>query len=104
MGKVNLHDTIDAEVWVQEWLSAVEKNPSIPTDGGAMLSWFANALMAGYDHAVNEYRAEEEIDCDTLSVNIVYVDVSCPHCGTHFWGLRETHNRCAYCGKLVKWH
>ncbi len=49
--KVNLHDTFDAVIWTQEWLKTIEKNPSIPTDEGAMIGWFANAIMAGYDHA-----------------------------------------------------
>jgi len=54
MEEVNLHD---AKVWVQEWMKAIEKNPSIPTDEGAMLSWFASAIMAGQDHF---YRAMDK--------------------------------------------
>jgi hypothetical protein len=33
-----------------------KENPSIPTDEGTMLGWFANAIMAGYDHAKNDGR------------------------------------------------
>ncbi len=62
--KVNLHGTIDAEIWTQEWLKTIGKNPSIPTDKGTMIAWFANALMAGYDYAI--YQIEAGIrDCPT---------------------------------------
>ena len=47
--------TIDAKVWVKEWAKTVMQNPSIPFDEGAMIGWFANAIMAGYDTAM--YRA-----------------------------------------------
>lgn len=44
----------DAEVWVNEWLRTIEESPFIPTDRGTMIGWFANAIMAGYDHAHQE--------------------------------------------------
>lgn len=43
--------TMDARVWTQEWLNRVKENPSIAMDEGAMIGWFANAIMAGYDTA-----------------------------------------------------
>lgn len=46
---MNLNDTTDAAVWAREWLKTIKENPSIPTDEGAMIAWFANAIMAGYD-------------------------------------------------------
>jgi len=49
--EVNLHDEFSAKVWVDEWMKTISKNPSIPTDRGTMLGWFANAIMAGYDYA-----------------------------------------------------
>ncbi len=51
---INLSGEFSAEVWVDEWMKTIKKKPSIPTDEGTMLSWFANAIMAGYDHAKNE--------------------------------------------------
>ncbi len=39
----------DATVWAKSWLEIISENPGIPTDEGAMISWFANAIMAGYD-------------------------------------------------------
>jgi hypothetical protein len=39
----------DAGVWAKEFVETVKKNPSIATDEGTMIGWFANAIMAGYD-------------------------------------------------------
>ena len=39
----------DATVWAKKWLEIIAENPDIPTDEGAMIGWFANAIMAGYD-------------------------------------------------------
>ena len=50
--------TMDAREWVREWLSAVRDHPEIAMDEDAMLGWFANAIMAGYDTA-NSRRKEE---------------------------------------------
>jgi hypothetical protein len=43
--------TIDARIWVDEWLRTIAEHPEIPTDRGTMVGWFANAIMAGYDTA-----------------------------------------------------
>ena len=48
--KINLHDTLDAEVWADEWLKTIKEYPTIPTDKEAMIGWFSNALMAGFDY------------------------------------------------------
>lgn len=55
---VNLNDTFDARVWVQEWLKTIKEHPNLPTDEGTMLGWFANAIMAGYDYAYREMKTE----------------------------------------------
>lgn len=63
--------TVDARVWVEEWLKSYGKDGSIAADEGCMLGWFANAIMAGYDTAssrcqnnhsdkLEEEEAEEE--------------------------------------------
>lgn len=44
--------TIDAQAWTAEWLKTVKEKPEIATDEGAMLAWFANAIMAGYDTGI----------------------------------------------------
>lgn len=46
--------TMDAQVWVAEWMKQIKLTPEIALDEGAMLAWFANAIMAGYDTA--DYR------------------------------------------------
>jgi hypothetical protein len=56
MKKPNLTQTLDAQVWAKEWLKTIKKNPSIPTDEGTMISWFSNAIMAGYDACYNKYK------------------------------------------------
>jgi len=52
----NLSDNHDAQVWAEEFIKAVKENPAIATDEGAMTSWFANAIMAGYDEARRKYE------------------------------------------------
>ena len=44
--EVNLNECVDAQVWAKEFC---KRNTA--SDEGTMLSWFANAIMAGYDHA-----------------------------------------------------
>ena len=53
---LDLAGEFNAMVWVKAWLETISEHPTVPTDEGAMLGWFANALMAGYDHG----RAEEQ--------------------------------------------
>lgn len=48
--------TMDAQVWAQKWLETTKNRPEIATDEGAMIGWFANAIMAGYDTARSRYR------------------------------------------------
>lgn len=43
--------TMDAVVWAKEFVKTATKIPSIATDEGTMIGWFANAIMAGYDEA-----------------------------------------------------
>lgn len=53
---VKLHETMDALVWAREWcriareIEAV-KDGRVVIDEGWMLSWFANTIMVGWDHA-----------------------------------------------------
>lgn len=44
--EVKLHTTMDAQAWAKEF---VRLNPT--ADEGLMLTWFANAIMCGWDHA-----------------------------------------------------
>lgn len=58
---VRLQGEFDAAVWVDGWTATIAEHPSIPTDEGTMLGWFANAIMAGYDHARHDARWVETI-------------------------------------------
>lgn len=51
MKTVDLHQTTDARVWAKEWLKTVKTHPVIASDEEAMVGWFSNAIMAGYDGA-----------------------------------------------------
>jgi hypothetical protein len=52
--EVNLHATIDAEVWAAEFCRLFPD-----ADYGLMLGWFANAIMTGYDEAMRRVEREE---------------------------------------------
>ena len=43
--------SFDARDWARHFVNHVRVNPSIATDEGTMVSWFANALMRGFDEA-----------------------------------------------------
>ncbi len=51
MENLDFKDKFDVRNWVRSWFETIEKNPSIPTDEGTRIGWFANAIMAGYDYA-----------------------------------------------------
>ena len=46
----------DAQRWAEGWMVVMAEKPEIAHDEGAMLAWFATALMAGYDRG----RADEQ--------------------------------------------
>lgn len=48
VGPLNLHDTFDGMIWAQEYVRLHGGDVEL------MHSWFANAIMAGYDHARRE--------------------------------------------------
>ena len=41
-----------AQVWARKWLEITKDKPGAATDEGAMIGWFATAIMAGYDSAM----------------------------------------------------
>ena len=73
--EINLTETFDAKIWVQEWMRIIKDHPNIPYDEGAMIGWFANAIMAGYDTAKREDEKELR-------------DKPCPTCGRLCLALR----------------
>lgn len=46
----------DAQYWADEFIKILNENPGIAHDEGAMIGWFANAIMAGYDEARRKYE------------------------------------------------
>lgn len=55
--------TMDARVWVKEWMETLDKHPAeLPRDEGVMIGWFANAIMAGYDTATLRARPNESAE------------------------------------------
>lgn len=63
--------SFDARDWARHFISHVKANPSIPLDEGTMQSWFANALMRGYDEStmVLNYKLPD----------VVYTTKECIH-------------------------
>lgn len=48
MGRVNLHDTTDAQVWAREFVHIIGHAPTAdPYNGQFMMTWFANAIETG---------------------------------------------------------
>ena len=50
--------TIDPQVWARKWLEITKDKPGAATDEGAMIGWFATAIMAGYDSAMTAGGSE----------------------------------------------
>jgi hypothetical protein len=46
----------DAYKWADGWLQVLAEHPEIATDRDTMQTWFANAIMSGYEHGVQEER------------------------------------------------
>src|SRR6516225_7161417 len=57
----------DAQVWARAWvrqmtgLSPAQRS-AFCTDEGTMISWFANAIMAGYDDGAKHERQRDWMD------------------------------------------
>lgn len=48
----DLLQTMDAKKWAEEFMRLFG-NKREEIDEGLMISWFASAIMVGYDHATN---------------------------------------------------
>jgi hypothetical protein len=53
----DLNQSSDARDWATEFVAYVQKNPAIATDPETMTSWFATALMRGYNARQHELSA-----------------------------------------------
>lgn len=47
----NLHETMDSTIWAAAFCKMNATRPS----QGAMIAWFGNAIMCGYDHATRTH-------------------------------------------------
>jgi hypothetical protein len=56
--------TMDAQVWVEKWREL--KGAERATDDGAMIGWFANAIMAGFDTA--NMRGAEALSAQSAEI------------------------------------
>lgn len=59
---MSLLTDFDATVWAKEFIKCFQENPAIATDVETMTSWFANAIMVGYDKKQSELGHEKEKD------------------------------------------
>jgi hypothetical protein len=46
---LDVHRSFDARIWASHFLDTLRDNPDIILDHSLMTTWFANALMRGYD-------------------------------------------------------
>jgi len=49
---------MDAKEWAAFWLQTIKDHPGVPMDEGAMIGWFANVAMAGFDESSRRSDAE----------------------------------------------
>lgn len=82
MTKPSWFDTMDAKVWAEEFIKTIKEYPDIPFDEGTMMGWFANAIMAGYDKAVQqqEILTKERI-LDWRGLDVLMREEPCNKCG-----------------------
>ena len=62
----------DARLWAQAFVDAVQFNPAIATDINCMTSWFANAIMAGYQVGCASSSNHKTI-CHSQSLPVIAV-------------------------------
>lgn len=53
--------SFDARDWAEAFVKCAKEHPDIATDEGTMMSWFANALMRGYDERDNRLAQASNI-------------------------------------------
>jgi len=51
--------SFDARDWADLWLQTIEDHPGVPKDRDTMITWFSNAIMAGYDEAMRRCAKEK---------------------------------------------
>lgn len=49
--------SFDAQDWAKAFVKKVGENTAIATDEGAMIAWFAGALMRGFDEHASRVKS-----------------------------------------------
>lgn len=83
MTEKDLFQTMDAQVWAKEFINVIAGFPDILSiDEAFMIGWFANAIMAGYDKAMQqqEILTIERI-LDWRGLDILMGENPCDKCG-----------------------
>lgn len=52
--------SFDAKIWAVNFVDYVKSNPGIATDVETMTTWFANALMRGFDEGQKDKDQNHE--------------------------------------------
>lgn len=52
MSQEDFTQSFDAMEWARAFVAVAREHPTMATDEGTMVGWFANALMRGYDEAM----------------------------------------------------
>ena len=76
--------SFDAVVWAKAFVEHVNANPSIATDESTMVSWFANAIMRGYDEHTSRAAAPAPREC-VLSWGVMAQDKQGQWCVWSSW-------------------
>ena len=61
------HRCTDARVWAYYFAAVKARNPDIADDVETMTTWFANAIMAGFDaYSINNAQEEHDVRTDGI--------------------------------------
>ena len=73
---LHLLNNPDGLAWAREFIQTVTDKPSIATDEGTMHSWFANAIMCGWDRAVWHTEQRERTATVSDDLRAAYTPVT----------------------------
>jgi hypothetical protein len=59
--EIEAPNSTDARDWATFFVGVAKQHPEIVHDEGTMATWFANAIMKGYDHGVRVSREREVV-------------------------------------------
>ena len=56
-----LSGNTNVRVWAEEFVKTVKKKPKIAKDEETMITWFANAIMVGYDYGFDKGQENAQL-------------------------------------------